>query len=197
MQSSSSRGVVLFALLTTAGCADTTHYGSGYQRSSLASKKADAGAATTAALTSKDPFDGAPPFASLLPDARATTNHANGKVSVVPGKDTKCLGCHGTMGDEAAAPKFIFGGSVFEDKAATISAKDMELGLIDSAGNTVRVHSDQDGNFWALGTPKLTYPAYASIRTADMKKAMKKKINDESELECASCHDGSNRIVKP
>ena len=200
MPSSFKQAALLLSFLGVVGCADTTNYGPGYQNATTSSADSTGKAAvntTSAAVTRKDPFEGAPDYASRLPDARATLMHANGKVAVVPGKDTKCLGCHGPAGDEAAAPKFVFGGSVFEDKGATIAAKDMELGVIDSAGKTFLVHSDEDGNFWAMGTPQLTYPAYASIRVGAMKKPMKKKITDASELECASCHDSANRIVKP
>lgn len=198
MQSPFARSLFLLSLLPCVACTSSTNFGPEYQRRETTTKAATATAEPDpSAPVKKDPFEGAPAYAAQLPDARATLMHMNGKVSVVPGKDTKCLGCHGPSGDEAAAPKFVFGGAVFEDKEATTGAKDMELGIIDSAGKTIRVHSDEDGNFWAPGTPQLTYPAYASIRFNDMKKPMKKKIVDAAELECASCHDAANRIVKP
>lgn len=200
MHSSFTRSALLLSFSTAFGCADTTNWGPEYQRgrsTSAATTGSGTPNTTSTAVTRKDPFDGAPDYASRLPDGRATLMHVNGKVAVVPGKDTKCLGCHASGGDEAAAPKFVFGGSVFDTNEATAGAKDMELGVIDANGKTVLVHSDEDGNFWAVGKPALAYPAYASIRFGDKKKAMKKKIVDASELECASCHDSSNRIIKP
>ena len=100
MQPSFIRAAFLFSAFAASGCWDSTNYGTGYQSSELTStSKKDAGAATTTTTTKKDPFEGAPAFASQLPDARATTMHVNGKVAVVPGKDTKCLGCHGKVGE--------------------------------------------------------------------------------------------------
>ena len=197
------RRALLFSTLAAGvglGCASTTNFGPEYERdpstTSAATVAVDGGSATPTSAKRKDPFEGAPAYASALPDGRATLSHVRGNVGVVPGKDTKCLGCHGTKG-EAAAPRFVFGGTAFEDAPGTIAAKDMELGVVDSAGKTFFVHSDEDGNFWAPGTPDLTYPAYASIRFGDKTKPMKKRIVDETELECASCHDATNRILKP
>ena len=142
----------------------------------------------------KDPFDGAPAYAARLPDARATTMHTNGKVGVVPNLRQKCLTCHGAGGD---APRFSFGGSIYQAKDATAGAMDMELGVVDANGKEILVHSDQDGNFWAMGSQTITYPAFAAVRLGATMKPMKKKVNDATEMECNSCHDASNPILKP
>ncbi len=181
----------------TVACADTVHYGDATPRkptnSLLASGTATAPSSSSAAVR-KDPFEDAPSYAPGLPEARATTTHANASVGVVPSKDVKCLGCHGSGGDDATAPKFAFGGSVYETSEAVVGAKDMELGVVDANGKALLVHSDEDGNFWALGMPELAFPAYAAVRSATATKAMKKKIVDATELECNSCHDTSNPI---
>jgi hypothetical protein len=140
-----------------------------------------------------DPFEGAPAFVSAPPPMRATKMHADGNVGVVPSKSVKCKSCHG--GSEA--PRFAFAGSAYEDRAGTAPAPDVELGLVDAHGKTFFVHTDADGNFWIEGAATMTFPAYAAIRTADMKKPMKRKIGSADDLECNSCHDAGNPIQKP
>ena len=150
--------------------------------------------AAPATVARKNPFDGAPPYAALLPDARATTMHTNAKVGVIPDLKQKCLTCHGAGGD---APRFLFGGSIYQAKDATAGAVDMEIGVVDSKGKDILVHSDQDGNFWAMGTQTMTYPAFAAVRLGATMKPMKRKVTDATEMECNSCHDASNPILKP
>lgn len=152
--------------------------------------------ASTARL---DPFATTPAFASAPPTMRATKMHSDGKVGVVPGKAVKCMGCHGAAndGDGQPAPKFQFGGSASADQAGTTPAPDVEIGVVDSNGEAFFAHTDEDGNFWVLGQKPITYPAFAAVRDASGKKAMKKKINSADEIDCNSCHDGTNPIQKP
>lgn len=145
-----------------------------------------------------DPFASAPPWASTPAVLRAATRHADGKVAVVPSKETKCLTCH-AAGVSGAAPKFLLGGTVYEDTAGAKPAKDVELGIVDSAGTSLFVHSDDDGNFWlpAAQAATLVFPAYVGARTSAMTKPMKRKIGAAADLECNSCHNAGNPIAKP
>jgi hypothetical protein len=140
-----------------------------------------------------NPFANAPPYQSQPPSERATDVHKSGNVGTVPSKDVQCLSCHGS----GAAPKFLFGGSIYTDRDATAPATDMELGIIDAKGKTFFVHSDADGNFWVKDAASLAYPVYAAVRMDAMVKQMKTKISDATKLDCNSCHNKLNPIQKP
>ncbi len=160
----------------------------------------DTSSASTAQPAQKDPFAKGPAYAPALPKGNARAAHSSGNVGVVPAKEAQCLGCHGDApaGDAAKkAPMFVFAGTVYESAEGKAPAKDMELGLVDQKDKQLRVHSDDDGNFWIEGDTDLAFPAFVAVRVGTTTKAMKKRINNMKELECNSCHGNANPIRRP
>ncbi len=150
----------------------------------------DSGGQPDTSVATTDAFTGTGAYASQLPANSAVSIHANKGVGVVPGKGVACLSCHGNGG---SAPEFLFGGTVFKDKAGTLAAANIELRVRGSDGMGFLSHSDMDGNFWFLkGASVLATPALTGARNSATTTLMSGNITDTN---CNGCHTGGGTDV--
>lgn len=137
------------------------------------------------ANTTTDAFTGAGAYASGMPTTSAVTYHQNNGVNTTPGKGVACLGCH-----NGNAKDFLFGGTVFKDKAGTVPAANVEVRVRGSDGTGYLTHSDADGNFWlAKNNNTIMTPALTGVRDSMKTSLMSGNITDTN---CNSCHDSNN-----
>lgn len=146
----------------------------------------DAAMAPDTAMAMTDGFTGSGAYASNKPAMTAAQHHMNNGVGVTPSKDTACLGCHGPGG---SGKEFLFAGSVFQDKAATMPAADTEVRVRGNDGVAFLTSSDDDGNFWYVkgAMDKLASPSQTGARTAANTSLMSGTISDTN---CNGCHNG-------
>jgi hypothetical protein len=149
----------------------------GPKDSSAADAPVDTGGTTTA-------FTGAGAYASNKPATSAVTYHTNNNVGVTPGLGVDCLSCHKNGG---AGVEFLFGGTVFQDKAGTMPLADVEVRVLGSDNNGYTAHSDNDGNYWfKKGATGIAFPAMSGARTSAQTVLMSGNITVSN---CNGCHD--------
>ena len=137
----------------------------------------DTGATTTA-------FTGAGAYASNKPATSAVTYHNNNGVGVTPGLGVDCLSCHKNGGPGV---EFLFGGTVFQDKAGTMPLADVEVRVLGSDNLGYTAHSDNDGNYWfKKGATGIAFPAMCGARTSTQTVLMSGNITVSN---CNGCHD--------
>lgn len=141
---------------------------------------ADSGPDTGTAATV---FTGAGNYTSNKPATTAVQYHMNNNVGVTPGLGVDCLSCHKNGG---SGTQFMFGGTVFQDKAGTMPAADVEVRLLDNNNVGYSAHSDDDGNFWFKSTTTPAYPATTGARTSTQTALMNGNITVSN---CNGCHD--------
>lgn len=139
-------------------------------------------------------FEDSGPFVPQPPNPSLTDDHvtATGK----PHTGTDCMPCHSEGSSYPAAPVFAFAGTVYFDTGK--GAPGVEVRVIDGAGATSIVYTDEDGNFWRFGgTGTIVWPAHTGVRDAIDSPSMDGSFSDGG-CNRASCHDGSSaapRIV--
>ena len=83
--------------------------------------------------------------------------------------------------------EFLFGGTVFQDKAGTMPAADVQVGVYDSANNSFVANSDTDGNFWfKKAATAIAFPALSGVRNSTTETDMSGNITASN---CNGCHD--------
>ncbi len=152
-------------------------WGTGNDSGTTQDAGSDTGTTTTTAFT------GAGAYASNKPATTAVQYHMNNGVGVTPGLGVDCLSCHKMGG---SGTQFMFAGTVFQDKAGTMPAADVEVRLLDNNNVGYSTHSDDDGNFWLKSTTTPAYPAMTGARTSTQTALMNGNITLSS---CNSCHD--------
>ena len=141
----------------------------------------DAGADTGGTTTA---FTGDGAFSSNKPATSAVTYHNNNNVGLTPGLGVDCLSCHKNGG---AGVEFLFGGTVFQDKAGTMPAADVEVRVLGSDNIGYSAHSDNDGNYWfKKGATGIAFPAMSGARTSTQIVLMSGNITVSN---CNGCHD--------
>lgn len=141
----------------------------------------DSGSDSTAAATA---FTGAGAFVSNQPPTTAVQFHMNNNVGVTPGLGQDCLSCHKNGG---SGTEFLFGGTVFQDKAGTMAAADKEIRVLGSDNVGYSAHSDADGNYWfKKGATGIAFPAMSGVRDAAQTALMSGNITVSN---CNGCHD--------
>jgi hypothetical protein len=149
-------------------------------------KPGDGGADAQEAGPSADAFTGAGAYSSQKPATSAVSYHMNANVGVTPGEGVDCLSCHKNGGSGTA---FLFAGTIFQDKAATMPAVDTEVRVRGSDGTGYIGHSDDDGNFWfKAGMSTVVTPALTGARDGTQTALMTGNITIFS---CNTCHDGN------
>jgi hypothetical protein len=148
-------GVGTVCLLAAAGC------GTGTDLNQLVHEPLDGSAATGSSsgggASFKDPFAGAPAYASQT-----------GQSSHNPGQSCMQSGCHG-----GEAPGFLIGGTVYTDYKGTTPAVGVEVRIVDSAGHAASAYSGPNGNFHIpSGTNGVTFPAAVGARSGSISRPM-------------------------
>lgn len=172
--------------------------GSGGGSSNGSPAGADAGASGTGGDAGSKPpaadaFAGAGAFVATSGPSTSKGAHGNG------GNPAKraCLtsGCHGGGG---GGPLFAAGGSVFKDVAATMPAANVEVRLLDAAGNAVLTHTDALGNFFVRATTAtaagLAFPNKTAARDATTTKPMSATIANGN-CNSTTCHGGTQGFI--
>ena len=97
-----------------------------------------------------------------------------------------CLSCHSQGG---GAPRFLFGGTVYADVNGQTPASNIEVAVRDSAGNSVIVRTDQDGNFYRKpGGGDPTFPAQTGARNGAVVRLMNAAVSASGGGDCNGCH---------
>lgn len=94
-----------------------------------------------------------------------------------------CLECHN--GQEAGAPVFTIGGTVFEDAAGTIPAVGATVIVIDGNGTVVKLPTQRNGNFYT--SAQLVPPFVTAVSECPDTVPMLSNFVDG---DCNSCHSG-------
>ena len=152
--------------------------------------KADASAVDSAApdaAPAVNGFSGAGAYASDKPPTTAAQAHKANNVAVTPNKSAACLSCHGPNGN---APLFLFAGSVYQDKAGTTPAVDVEVRVRGNDGAGYSAHSDADGNFWYVQKQGDSIVATAYTGARDGSKTSLMNGGLAQNVDCNGCHGG-------
>lgn len=143
--------------------------------------------------TATGAFAGAPAYvATLGPSTLDTRGAGKGHLTFSATGNPAgqpCLDCH--TGGKGAAPAFLFGGTVYEDAAATKPAARVEVRVLGAAGQGKSAYTDESGNFFFPGGGSLSAPSVAGVRTATVTRLMSNKVNDGT---CNACHTTAMRI---
>lgn len=132
-------------------------------------------------------FTGAGAYASQQPAQTAAMYHNDNNVGVTPGKGTACLSCHKQGG---SGTEFLFAGTIFQDKAGTMPAADVEVRVRGIDGSGFLSHSDADGNFWFKKgqNDNLQFPAQTGARDTAQTALMGGSL---TATDCNGCHSQS------
>jgi hypothetical protein len=150
-------GVGVACLLAAAAC------GSGTDLNQLVNEPLDGSASIGSSggggSSFKDPFAGAPAYASQT-----------GPSSHNPGQSCIEAGCHG--GSEA--PGFLIGGTVYADYKGTTPAVGVEVRIVDSAGRATSAYTGSNGNFHipSGSANGVTFPAAVGARNGTVSRPM-------------------------
>jgi len=110
--------------------------------------------------------------------------HTNNNISVTPGLGVDCLTCHKSGGPGA---EFLFGGTVFQDKAGTMPAVDKEVRVLGSDSVGYTANSDADGNYWFKKVATaIAFPAMSGVRDATQTVLM---VGNITVSNCNGCHN--------
>lgn len=140
-------------------------------------------------------FEGAPAFREMVgPSSIDTTGKGNGHLSFSADGNPAgraCLTCH-DGGGKGGAPRFLFAGTVYTDKAATTVAVGAEVRVLGADGKGLSAYTDAKGNFFFRAEDgRANVPAIAGVRNAAVTRSMANKINDGN---CNQCHDATMRL---
>jgi hypothetical protein len=131
-----------------------------------------------------DAFTGAGAYAASTPATTAAQYHTTNNVGVTPGLGVDCLGCH-KMGGPGVV--FLFGGTLFQDKAGTMPATSKEIRVLDMNNVGYSGYSDTDGNFWyKASNNSIAFPAMSGVRDAAQTALM---VGTITAANCNGCHD--------
>ncbi len=159
---------------------------SGNQDSATTDSAMQQDSGTDTGTTTTTAFTGAGAYASNKPATSAVMMHMNKGVGITPGLGVDCLSCHKNGGSGA---EFLFGGTVFQDKAGTMPAVDTEVRVLGSDNVGYTANSDDDGNYWfkkvATG---IAFPAMSGARDATQTVLMSGNITVSN---CNGCHNKS------
>lgn len=150
--------------------------------------------AVDSSVPAPSPFEGS--YASGLPATTAKAAHQAKGVGILDSNNNaaECLGCH-APGQPAASKAFVFAGYVSTDKTGGTGKGDVEILLVDSAGNRAKTHSDANGHYWFPADGK-TYktPIYVGLRTSTVALPMKATLDTVGSLDCNKCHNSTTSI---
>ena len=140
-------------------------------------------------------FVGAPAFRETVgPSSIDTTGKGNGHLSFSTDGNPAgraCLTCHDGAG-KGGAPRFLFAGTLYTDKAATKVAVGAEVRVLGADGKGLSAYTDAKGNFFFRAEDgEAKVPATAGVRNAAVARSMANKINDGN---CNQCHDATMRL---
>ena len=96
---------------------------------------------------------------------------------------TACLDCH--QGQQAGAPFFTIGGTVYKDAAGTLPVKGATVLVIDAENRVVKLPTMLNGNFYT--SAQLTPPYITVVSRCPDNVPM---ISNFSDGDCNSCHSG-------
>jgi hypothetical protein len=140
---------------------------------------------------SSDPFAGAPAYV-----AQNGPNTIKGDHPFAGGNPAKqsCLQsqCHGPGGE---GPRFIAGGTVYEDIAGTMPAAQIEVRIRDANGDARIARTDMNGNFYfSAGNSTVDFPARTGARDATNARTMAAAIAN-GDCSSSSCHGGAQGVI--
>jgi hypothetical protein len=147
-----------------AGCDATGSCGAG----GSANGEGDAGGPPPAMYSV---FDDAPPFVA---HTGQRTHNA--------GKD--CMRCHATATDGGEAPRFSFGGTVYDPMGNPVVGA--EVRLVDANGKATSVYTSSSGTFYSQGAG-FAAPAHVGVRDATIASDMLPELK-ASDGACSACH---------
>lgn len=101
--------------------------------------------------------------------------------------------CHGAGGE---GPRFLAGGTVYNDVAGTTPAPQVEVRLVSGDGTAASVYTDANGNFYLRSgdAAGLTFPAKTGARDGASAKLMVSAVGSGA-CNSATCHGGPTGVI--
>jgi hypothetical protein len=167
---------------------------------------ADAGGSVPASDAGSPPLDATVPIADLAlvsptpgdlasldmtlacdkPQSTATLSSPNGHHNA----GTECQGCHAPGN---GAPTFYLGGTLYSSVSGSTAVSGATINVVDAAGQSLKIVSAQNGNFWT--TKALTFPLHVDASLCPATTPMIATVAGNGA--CNNCHNSTLRVHVP